>query len=47
MILPEAAVNAWLNSPSHNKLVVYILIWNFNENAATGKKYYQHFFAKI
>jgi uncharacterized protein YkwD len=47
---PQAAVNAWLNSPSHKENIV----GNFThfgiairENAVTGKKYYTNIFAKI
>jgi uncharacterized protein YkwD len=47
---PQAAVSAWLNSPSHKENIV----GNFThfgiairENAVTGKKYYTNIFAKI
>ena len=47
---PQAALNAWLNSPSHKENIV----GNFThfgiaikENPVTGKKYYTNIFAKI
>ena len=47
---PQAAINAWLNSPGHKENIV----GNFThfgiairENPVTGKKYYTNIFAKI
>jgi uncharacterized protein YkwD len=47
---PEAAVNAWLNSPSHKENIVgnYTHFGiSIRENPVTGKKYYTNIFAKI
>jgi uncharacterized protein YkwD len=47
---PEAAVNAWLNSPGHKENIVgnYTHFGiSIRENAITGKKYYTNIFAKI
>jgi uncharacterized protein YkwD len=47
---PEAAVNAWLNSPGHKENIVgnYTHFGiSIRENAVTGKKYYTNIFAKI
>jgi uncharacterized protein YkwD len=47
---PEAAVNAWLNSPGHKENIVgnYTHFGiSIRENAVTGKNYYTNIFAKI
>jgi uncharacterized protein YkwD len=47
---PQAAVNAWLNSPGHKENIVGNFTHfgiSIRENAVTGKKYYTNIFAKI
>jgi uncharacterized protein YkwD len=47
---PQAAVNAWLNSPSHEENIIVNFTHfgiSIGENAVTGKKYYTNIFAKI
>lgn len=47
---PQAAVNAWLNSPTHKENIVgnYTHFGiSIREDATTGKKYYTNIFAKI
>ncbi|PKH68385.1 CAP domain-containing protein [Flavobacterium sp. ALD4] len=47
---PQAAVNAWLNSPGHKENMVGNFTHfgiSIRENAVTGKKYYTNIFAKI
>jgi uncharacterized protein YkwD len=47
---PQAALNAWLNSPGHKENIVgnYTHFGiSIRESAVTGKKYYTNIFAKI
>ena len=47
---PQAAVNAWLNSPGHKENIVGNFTHfgiSIRENPETGKKYYTNIFAKI
>ena len=47
---PQAAINAWLNSPGHKENIVGNFTHfgiSIRENPVTGKKYYTNIFAKI
>ena len=47
---PQAALNAWLNSPGHKENIVGNFTHfgiSIRENAVTGKKYYTNIFVKI
>ncbi|WP_339920057.1 CAP domain-containing protein [uncultured Flavobacterium sp.] len=47
---PQAALNAWLNSPAHKKNIIGSFTHfgiSIRENSVTGKKYYTNIFAKI